>query len=153
MQTILRAKTFSLQALQIEGADGKKEVACGYGVHVEDSESYPGRYDYFIYARKLSVEEGTCPLATKDIGSGEGVDSKEWEYDGVGGKFQTIGSVYTLDSRITLTKDDVVFAPPRPFIPLPDKKFQLCLQEGGSDFCREIAVNNVSQVTSGKVEK
>jgi len=137
MQVLLRAKTFSIQALANE--DG--EVACGYGIHVDSNEQ-----EYFIFRKEKDLGDESCP--DSDIGY-------EWNSEE-----EIIGGVKKFSDQISFSDTsnvvDIVFIPPKPDIKLigvsegtSEGKLVLCAKTG--DFCRQVTVNRVGQVNSGAV--
>lgn len=139
IQSLFKAKTFSIQVLEEEEGGGKS--GCGYGVYFENTgEELNGKYT--IYYRKRNID-GTCPLGG------------EIRYDGTTNIIDK--GIFNLDSKVFIRGDSAVnfvFIPPYPEIFIDgesnkDGKVFLCLKIQ-TDFCRMIEVNKVGQITSKK---
>lgn len=132
IQALFQAKSFSLQARQVEGGG----AACGYGVNLDEAAGELG-----IYAKM--EQAGTCP----DIN-----DSEDWSYDSF--RDEMVGSRFKLDNLVFIRGNSmkfVVFSPPRPEViyvgDSTEGAIEICA-ERIPDFCRKIKVNSVGQITS-----
>jgi len=139
IQTLFKAKTYSIQVLSEEGGD----TACGYGVYLNGfGESEEASYLNFL--RKKGAD-GTCPEDYADL-----------VYDETT-KTEILGSEYKIDSKVFIkgvSNNNFVFIPPKPEVVVDgeirkDGFVFLCLKEN-TDFCRGIEVNKVGQITSKK---
>ena len=135
VQVLYKAKTYSVQALKMDGGINSGKAACGYGVHFNTTTR-----SYFIFLKGRD-SGGLCPSAD----SGLGYFNEEPK-----------GSVNVVDSRVFFSGvGDIVFKPPKPEVYFyPNNSFggKVKLCNLNESFCREVTVNKVGQVMSGKAD-
>jgi len=131
VQVLYKAKTYSVQALK--NSDGKS--SCGYGVHFSNIEN-----SYFIYLKNERESDGTCKKDNLNYRNG---DTQQ-------------GNKNMIDSKVHLNNvSDIVFIPPKPEVYFyPNNSFggKVKLCNLNESFCREVTVNKVGQIMSGKVD-
>ena len=138
IQTILRAKTFSIQAL----ANEEGVVACGYGVHIDNNNQ-----EYFIFRKEKEMQD--CDSRSDE--------SYRWALPS-----EIVGERKKFDNKIIFDGGssnivDVVFLPPKPDVKLlgtslVDRgEYVLCSKY--NDFCRKVMINKVGQVDSGSIDE